>query len=55
MGNPLPLPLQQPANQAAAGGQKSGIVGSLFNRLGWKRPTQAHLPDDKNKTVKGNR
>ncbi|CAF2931302.1 unnamed protein product [Rotaria sp. Silwood2] len=40
------------ANQASATGPKTGIVGSLFNRLGWKRPAQAHLPDDKNKTLK---
>ncbi|CAF4836262.1 unnamed protein product, partial [Rotaria socialis] len=40
------------ANQTAAGGQKSGIVGSLISRFGWKRPVQAHLPDDKNKTLK---
>ncbi|CAF3497104.1 unnamed protein product [Rotaria sp. Silwood1] len=39
------------AHQTAQSGQKTGIVGSLFNRLGWKRPTQAHLPDDKKKTL----
>ncbi|CAF0862625.1 unnamed protein product [Rotaria sordida] len=39
-------------NQTGASGPKTGLVGSLFNRLGWKRPTQAHLPDDKDRTLK---
>ncbi|CAF0732113.1 unnamed protein product [Adineta steineri] len=40
------------ASQAAAATQKSGLFGTIMNRIGLKRPTQAHLPDDKNKTFK---
>jgi hypothetical protein len=39
------------ANPAAPGAQKAGIIGRLMSGFGLKRPTQAHLPDDKNKTV----
>lgn len=47
-------PATAAANQAAPGAQKGGLVKNLFDRFGWKRPTQAHLPDDKNKTVNEN-
>ncbi|UJR28897.1 hypothetical protein I4U23_010116 [Adineta vaga] len=42
----------QAAATAAAAAQRGGMFGSIMKRFGLQRPAQAHLPEDKNRTLK---